>query len=331
MRMKIASILRGLGIVELCLSLNKVAVSAAPTPQLQGSESTSGFRLLSAPNTPPEVRIVFPPQSVQFHLVAAVHIRAAASDADGEIKEVRFYDGTNLIGIATNAPYESVSIVSQRLSGSSSGFSSSSSFTAVAVDNEGASSTSSPIGVGFALHINGNEFQLLDSTGENFSRKVRVAPATFEVRAELETSDGVGNPVDFYLGTNKVTTVVDPPYVITISNVPAGEYNVRVGTTNALGVYSLYPEDAASRYVLKVIEPLFHEPARPSSSSFTFDFNGTLPYATNIIEQSTDLRTWLPIATNVTTTNAFSFRDTNALESLRFYRMKLFTAEPLLP
>jgi hypothetical protein len=145
------------------------------------------------------------------------------------------------------------------------------------------------------------------------------------------TSDGVGNPVDFYLGTNKVGTVVDSPYVVAVTNVPAGEYDLRVGTTNVLGVYTLYPPGPPSYHTVKVIEPRFHQPDRRDSSSFSFDFDGTLPYATNIVEQSTDLRAWIPIATNVTTTNAFSYQDTNALESLRFYRMKLFTVEPLLP
>jgi hypothetical protein len=136
----------------------------------------------------------------------------------------------------------------------------------------------------------------------------------------------VGNPVDFYLGTNKMGTVVDPPYLFTVTNVPAGEYKVQVGTTNASGVYTLDPGDGK----LYVIEPTFQNPSRPDSRSFAFDFGGTV-LSTNITERSSDLRTWIPLATNVTITNAFSYRDTNAVDALRFYRMKIFTVLDLLP
>ncbi len=150
------------------------------------------------------------------------------------------------------------------------------------------------------------------------------------MQGSLRISDGVGNPVDFYLGTNKVGTVVDPPYIVTVTNIPAGVYNVRVGTTNSVGVYRLYPE-VPNYNALVVIEPTFRQPAKLDTNSFSFDFEGTLPFMTNIVEQSVDLRTWFPIATNTDTTNVVSFRDTNAVESLRFYRMKVLTVLPLLP
>ncbi len=92
------------GIVTLYLLLSKVAASAAASGRVCAGESSTGFRLLSKANDPPEVRIVFPLPTV-FHLAGLVHIRATAGDQDGTIKEVRFYDRSNLIGIATNSPY----------------------------------------------------------------------------------------------------------------------------------------------------------------------------------------------------------------------------------
>ncbi len=158
-----------------------------------------------------------------------------------------------------------------------------------------------------------------------------LPPASFQINALLARSDGVGNPVDFYFGTNKVGTVVDPPYVLSVTNLPAGEYNLRVGTTNAAGMYTLFPP-IDNYYMVRIIEPSFVQPRRPDSNTFTFDFTKTLTYGTNVIEVSTDLRSWLPIATNEATTSSFSFRDDSATNALsRFYRAKVFPWGRLLP
>ncbi len=78
-------------------------------------------------------------------------------DEGGAIKEVRFYMGGNLIGVVTNAPYEIVCSPSQRPAGDDQ------TLSAMVVDNEGASATSNPVSVGFSLHIEGNQFELLDA------------------------------------------------------------------------------------------------------------------------------------------------------------------------
>src|SRR5207302_10552764 len=63
------------------------------------------FSLLSVPNQPPHVQIVFPPDGVILGLQGPVEIRAQVSDTDGTIREVQFFAGTNLLGIVTNPPY----------------------------------------------------------------------------------------------------------------------------------------------------------------------------------------------------------------------------------
>src|SRR5437867_575827 len=96
--------------------LHQLAGTAAPILKRQNSKSAGYSHLLSGANAPPEVQILFPPANVTFHVTARVRVRAAASDSDGSIKEVRFYVGTNLFGVATNTPYEAVSEVSGRSS-----------------------------------------------------------------------------------------------------------------------------------------------------------------------------------------------------------------------
>jgi hypothetical protein len=126
-----------------------------------------------------------------------------------------------------------------------------------------------------------------------------------------------------------VGTVVDPPYVISVTNIPASDYDIRVGTTNRFGVYTLYPE---LPYGISVIEPSFEQLRRLGSSTFSFNFTKTLSYNTNIIEQSPDLQNWSPIGAIITTNGIFSFIDPNATNALsRFYRMRMTPWARLLP
>src|SRR5262249_28773959 len=67
-----------------------------------------------------------------FKPPAAVPLLADATDTDGSISHVAFYNGANLLGIVTNPPY------SLSLTGIASGVYP---LTAIATDNEGATKT----------------------------------------------------------------------------------------------------------------------------------------------------------------------------------------------
>jgi hypothetical protein len=326
MKTKLFGEARFLTLAVLC----HLAATAAARPVPQANENPGGFHLLSGENVPPQVQILFPPPDIEFHSTTRIRIRVEATDADGTITEVRFYIGTNLIGSVTNPPYEIVSEPDDPGREAFNAFV----ISAVAVDNLGASTTSAPVKAITGNHPYPTSFWLTDAEGgyfvQNGEHVVRTAPATFELQGKLFISDGYDTPVDFYVDTNIVGTVVDPPYRVTVTNLPAGEYTLRLGNLSIYSGYLLFPEAAPP--TLHVIVPSFLQPSRPDSNSFTFNFDDTLPRATNIIEQSGDLRTWIPIATNVSTTNSFSFRDAEATNSLsRFYRVKLFPWERILP
>jgi hypothetical protein len=73
-----------------------------------------------------------------FAAPATITVSANASDADGTIARVDFYEGANLIGSDTSAPY---SITSTNVAAGSY------SLTAVARDNAGATRTSSAVSI----------------------------------------------------------------------------------------------------------------------------------------------------------------------------------------
>jgi regulation of enolase protein 1 (concanavalin A-like superfamily) len=92
----------------------------------------------STTNQPPTVSITSPASGATFAAPATITVAASASDPDGSIARVDFYEGANLIGSDTSAPY---SITSTNVAAGTY------SVTAVARDNAGASRTSSPVSI----------------------------------------------------------------------------------------------------------------------------------------------------------------------------------------
>jgi hypothetical protein len=102
------------------------------------TSSTATVTVISTPNSPPTASIGSPANGASFVAPANITINATAEDADGAIARVEFYAGTQLIGTATASPF---SITWADVAAGSY------SLTAVARDDEGASTTSGAISV----------------------------------------------------------------------------------------------------------------------------------------------------------------------------------------
>ncbi|MEP7322974.1 MAG: Ig-like domain-containing protein, partial [Saprospiraceae bacterium] len=114
----------------------KVYASNPAVQYLNLSEVIVNGCIVSGSNIPPTVSIASP-NSV-YPVSASVTLNATASDADGTISNVQFYDGPALIGSKATSPYSIV--VSNLAAGSHS-------ITAKATDNGGAITTSSAINI----------------------------------------------------------------------------------------------------------------------------------------------------------------------------------------
>lgn len=92
-------------------------------------------------NQPPTVAVTSPSAGATFTAPATIGLGASASDADGTIAKVDFYAGTTLLGTATAAPYQltwsNVPVGSYAI-------------TAVATDDDGASTASSAVSISVA-------------------------------------------------------------------------------------------------------------------------------------------------------------------------------------
>lgn len=83
-------------------SLDEIAVySRALTAAEIQAHYASGVATLSAPT----VSLASPADGAQFAAGAPIAITAAASDADGTVTKVEFFDGTSKLGEATQAPF----------------------------------------------------------------------------------------------------------------------------------------------------------------------------------------------------------------------------------
>ena len=106
------------------------------------------FGSTSSSNLPPSVNITAPADGAAFTEPANISITATATDPDGNVTQVDFYEGSNLIGSATSSPY------SVTWNGASAG---SYTLTAVATDDQGATTTSAGIGLTVNASSSGNQ------------------------------------------------------------------------------------------------------------------------------------------------------------------------------
>src|SRR5207244_2346023 len=89
-------------------------------------------------NVPPVVAITFPADNTVFVAPATFTIQVTASDSDGIVSEVEFFEGSISLGIAPTSPYSLV--WSDVIAGSYS-------LTAVATDDNGATTVSAPVSI----------------------------------------------------------------------------------------------------------------------------------------------------------------------------------------
>lgn len=172
-------------------------------------------------NALPSVSMTSPSGGAVFAAPGSMTLTATASDTDGTISKVEFFHGgTNLIATVTTSPY------TYNWTGVAAG---GYSLTAVATDNQNATSTSSPVAV---TVTNPPSVALTSPTnGANFS-----PPASITLTATASDADGIQKVEFFHGGTNLIATVTSSPYTYNWTNVGAGSYSLTAKATDNLGI-----------------------------------------------------------------------------------------------
>jgi hypothetical protein len=170
--------------------------------------------------TPPTVSITAPANNGSFTAPASVTISADASDADGSITKVEFYNGTTLLASDTTSPYSLSWTVAT--AGNYS-------ITAKATDNSGATTTSAAVAITVKAPTSTPPTVSITSPVNNATY---TSPASITISATAADADGTVSKVDFYNGTTLLGTDATSPYSFNWINVATGNYVITAKATD---------------------------------------------------------------------------------------------------
>jgi galactose oxidase-like protein/Big-like domain-containing protein/Kelch motif protein len=170
-------------------------------------------------NAAPGVSLTGPADGASFTTPASISITANATDGDGSVAKVEFFDGTTKLGEDATAPY-SYSWTNASIGGHS--------LTARATDNLGAQATSTARSI---TVTNGAPSVSLTAPANGASY---LAPATISIAANASDAEGIAS-VEFFNGTTSLGVDATAPYAFDWTNVGAGSYTITARATDTLG------------------------------------------------------------------------------------------------
>ncbi|MBC7485254.1 MAG: RICIN domain-containing protein [Cytophagaceae bacterium] len=163
-------------------------------------------------NQPPTVSITSPANNATYVGNATINFTATASDTDGSVSKVEYYNGASLIGSATIFPYAmswtNVGVGTYTI-------------TAKATDNLGVVTTSAAISV----IVNANQLPTVSITSPA-NNAAFISPASVSITATANDIDGLITKVEFYNGTALLGSDNNLPYNYSWTGVTAGTYSL---------------------------------------------------------------------------------------------------------
>lgn len=174
--------------------------------------------------TPPFVNITSPGNNASL-TGSSITINASASDLDGSVTNVDFYQGANLIGSDNTLPY---SFTWNNVAPGNY------SLTAKATDNDGLSTVSSPVAVALASASSTAPviFMVKPSKDTTFT----TAPVSFHLIASATAFNTTINKVEFFNGSTLLNTQRSSPYDFNWQSVPIGTYIITAKATDNKGL-----------------------------------------------------------------------------------------------
>jgi Bacterial Ig domain len=169
-------------------------------------------------NLNPTVGITAPADGTILTAPASFTIEAQASDSDGSVSQVEFFNGALSLGVDATDPY-SVPVSNLAAGGYT--------FSAVATDNLGATASDS---ISLVVNDPPTASIISPTNGQSF-----IAPANITISALASDTDGAITNVEFFEGANKLGELSAEPYDFDWNNVPAGSYSLTVRATDDRG------------------------------------------------------------------------------------------------
>jgi PKD repeat protein len=177
-------------------------------------------------NSPPTVAITSPANGASFIAPATITIQATASDSDGSVTNVQFFDGNTSLGNRSSSPFNlsvSLAVGSHAL-------------TAIASDNLGATKAT-PLPVTVTVTTNSPPAIAITSptNGASF-----IAPATITIQAAASDSDGSVTNVQFFDGNTSLGNRSSSPFNLSVS-LAVGSHALTAVASDNLGATKATP------------------------------------------------------------------------------------------
>jgi hypothetical protein len=191
--------------------------------QRDGNSSDLGFDLelisLALPGTPPTVTLTAPDEGSTFDAPATINLAATASDSDGTIAKVEFFQGTTKIGEDTSEPYEFTwtGVISGTYF-----------LSAVATDNAGSQTTSAAEDIIVTNANNVAPTVALTAPANNST----ILTNSVALAANAADTDGVVSKVEFFNGATKLGEDLTSPYTFNWTGVATGAYTITAVATD---------------------------------------------------------------------------------------------------
>lgn len=243
-------------------------VAARATDNSGGISTTPVVNISVATNTPPVVSITSPAAGSLFTAPATVNITANATDANGTVSQVEFFVNGVSVGTDNTSPYAFnwTSVIGTAV------------LTAVATDNNGASTTSAAVTIN-VLDPNALPYRI-DNLTQNCSNSSFCLP----ISATDTVSNIIGYDITMTYNKNKVT--------------PSGGITVANDLINPIYVDLVSTIDTAAGTIAM---SLFFNSSAPASAAFSgmgelvcveftknasFNFNDTANFTLALINES---------------------------------------------
>jgi RHS repeat-associated protein len=241
---------------------------------------------------PPAVILSAPANNATFNAPATITLTATASDPDGTVAKVDFYNGQALLGTTTTSPY---SFTWSNVPANSY------TLTAKATDNLGAATVSSAA----TITVCAPTVALTSPPSSQFV----APPGSFALAATATTPPACGtiNRVEFYNGTTLLGSATTAPYTYSWGSVPTGAYSLTAKAYDSRGLTATsaaIPVTVDATPVVSLTAPsngaTFTAPATINLTATASDSDGT-------ISSLAFLSNGAVIATKTTTPYSFSW------------------------
>jgi plastocyanin len=131
-----------------------------------------------------------------------------------------------------------------------------------------------------------------------------AAPANVTIQASASSTSGSITNVQFFSGANLLGNKASPPFNFTDSSLAAGNYSFTARAFDNSGLSST----SAPVVIFVETNAVLSAPRRATNGLFQFTVAG-IAGQTYIFQASSNITTWIPLATNVAPADSFIFTD----------------------